>query len=158
MQYLGEAMAHKGKLWEVAQFARLWSGQSSWPNYPPKVWIFDCDGWLGSATHPAVTNEIECVAQVWTGSHYFWWRSDDLTPGFDSTVVGLRLEIPGGSSNLLHIRASLTVDGDEQYNSGWTWDDPTTFASFAFAADAGVMKSGWILKPSLIVHYVAKPY
>lgn len=151
-------MAHKGRLWEVAQFARMWSGQVHWPDYPPKIWVMDCENWQGSAMHPSQITDIECELQPVVNHNEAIWLSEDLGPAGQVTIVGLKLTIPGGASEHVEIRPLCFVDGDDQYEPLWAWAEPTTYSLFGFATDAGVMKTGWILKPNFIVHYVAKPY
>lgn len=151
-------MAHKGRLWEVAQFARSWSGQHHWPDYPPKAWIFRCEGWSGSALHPSETEDIELFFAGRESDSEVRWLSNDLGPAGQETIMGFKIIIPDGFSHEIKIRPLCYVDGSDQFNPLWEFIEPSTFEHFGMATDAGVMKTGWILKPGFFIHFNAKPY
>lgn len=108
--------------------------------------------------HPSVTNDIECELQPVINHNEAIWLSPDLGPAGQVTMLGIKITIPGGDSHLIEIRPLCLVDGDDQYEPLWTFIEPSHFDHFAFDTDAGVMKTGWILKPGFTVHNSAKPY
>lgn len=108
--------------------------------------------------HPSATSNIECMLQPGGAHNVATWLSEDLGPAGQITILGITLTIPSGNSELIEIRPLCLVDGDDQYEPLWTFIEPSTFAHFGFQTDAGVMKTGWILKPGFTVHNSAKLY
>lgn len=150
-------MAHSGKLFPVQQLARCWSGQKTWPNFPAKRYRWHCEGWEGSALHPAgLTAMCEFTGLVSGGM--ISWRSEDLGPTGQETIVEFQLKIPDPPSDLLLYQTQLYVAEVPQFLDPGGWEPFTPFAECAFVMNYGFLNLGWTLAPLGICGFTAEPW
>lgn len=150
-------MAHSGKLWPVQQRARVFSGQKVWPNYPAKRYLWHCESWVGSALHPTVLEGVCEFTDLFTGGRASW-RSDDLGPTGQVTIVEFSLTIPDPPSALLLFQCQLYVDEVPQFIDPGGWEPFTPFGECAAASTDGFLVTGWTLAPGGIYGFTAEPW
>lgn len=107
-------MAHKGRLWEVNQDARVFAGQKTWPNYPAKTYTFAVDSWIGAPTGMPTSN-IDLEPHAYSGAEIgVEWRSELMI--VDAQLVQILLLVFKGETFIEpDYQFQIILNGVRQY-------------------------------------------
>lgn len=86
-------MAHKGRIYEVRQDARIYSGQGIWPLFPAKRYRLTVDSWTGAPTGMPTVNILLEPHSNTRSSLAVEWRSEVLV--VDSQEIEILLWVFG---------------------------------------------------------------
>lgn len=140
-------MAQSGRLWPVQQYARIFSGQYIWPNFPAKRYIWGTEAWQGVAMHPAVITAV-CEFTDDVSDGIARWRSEDLGPVGQVTIVELQLVIPDPPSAVLRFQPQIYVNNIPQIRDPIDYEPLAAFGDILLLNIDGYMNPGWDLAPA----------